>query len=174
MDSSPRLSTRRLLLWPSTLALAEAELEGRESLARGLGAAVPRHWPPPLHDRRSMAYNRLFLRDNPESVGWGLWYFLRPTGDRGLPELIGGGGFQGLPTSAGTVEIGYSILPHHQRQGFAPEAVEALVRWAFEQPRVKRVTAETRPDSRPSIRVLEKCGFRQCAAAEILLFERLP
>ncbi len=72
---------------------------------------------------------------------------------------MGCGGFKGKPTDDGTVEIGYSILEAHQRQGLAPEAVQELVRWAFSHEEVRRIGAHTLPELRPSIRVLEKCGF---------------
>ena len=56
-------------------------------------------------------------------------------------------------------EIGYGILEEYQGRGYATEAVEAAVAWAFEQPGVTAVEAEAAPDNRASLRVLEKCGF---------------
>jgi RimJ/RimL family protein N-acetyltransferase len=47
----------------------------------------------------------------------------------------------------------------NQRQGFASEAVDALVEWAFSHAFVTRVIAHTLPVLAPSIRVLEKNGF---------------
>ena len=58
------------------------------------------------------------------------------------------------------MEIGYSILESQQRQGYAPEAVGALLAWAFAHPEVHTVRAHTLPELVASIRVLEKCGFR--------------
>lgn len=66
--------------------------------------------------------------------------------------------FKGLGTN-GTVEIGYGVLEEYQGQGYAAEAVDAVVVWALDQPDVTRVEAETAPDNRASQRVLEKCGF---------------
>jgi len=57
------------------------------------------------------------------------------------------------------VEIGYSILEDHQNRGLAPEAVGELIDWAFSHENVHRIIAQTLPDLRPSIRVLEKRGF---------------
>jgi RimJ/RimL family protein N-acetyltransferase len=42
--------------------------------------------------------------------------------------------------------------------------VRALVAWAFAKPAICRVTAQTFPSHVPSIRVLEKCGFRPVGA----------
>ncbi len=66
--------------------------------------------------------------------------------------------FKGLGAD-GIVEIGYGILEEYQGQGYAAEAVDAVVVWALDQPDVTRVEAETAPDNRASQRVLEKCGF---------------
>ena len=66
--------------------------------------------------------------------------------------------FKGLGAN-GTVEIGYGVLEEYQGQGYAAEAVDAVVVWALDQPDVTRVEAETAPDNRASQRVLEKCGF---------------
>jgi RimJ/RimL family protein N-acetyltransferase len=98
------------------------------------------------------------MREHPHDEGWTKWYFLlsRP-GSRAV--LIGNGGFTGAPSEDGTVEVGYSIVVTQQRQGYAPEAVRGLAAWAFAHPNVRRLVAHTLPDLRPSIRVLEKCGF---------------
>ena len=66
--------------------------------------------------------------------------------------------FKGLGAN-GAVEIGYGILEEYQGQGYATEAVGAVVIWALKQPFVTRVEAETAPNNRASQRVLEKCGF---------------
>ena len=66
--------------------------------------------------------------------------------------------FKGLEAN-GMAEIGYGILEEYRGQGYATEAVGAVVAWALKQTGVKRVEAETEPDNRASQRVLEKCGF---------------
>ena len=103
-----------------------------------------------------MRWTLELLSADPEASGWAAWYFILEGRER---VVIGCGGFRGRPSPDGTVEIGYSILERHQRQGLAPEAVRSLVAWAFSHPEVKRVVAHTLPELRPSIRVLEACGF---------------
>jgi RimJ/RimL family protein N-acetyltransferase len=49
------------------------------------------------------------------------------------------------------VEIGYGIPPQFQRQGFAPEAVQRLLTWAFAKPEVNEIIAETLPELPASI-----------------------
>jgi RimJ/RimL family protein N-acetyltransferase len=89
--------------------------------------------------------------------------------------VIGNGGFKGHHSADGTCEIGYSVMESHQRHGYATEAVEGLVAWAFRDPGVTRVIAHTLPALRPSIRVLEKCGFQRAKEAiepGTIMFER--
>src|SRR5262245_21076285 len=152
------IRTERLLLVAATLEHVQAELAGTERLAQHLGAHVSPLWPPPLNDERTLRWTLDQLEADPEASGWLMWYFLHR--EHGRLEAVGSGGFHGRPDAAGKVEVGYSILPSHHRLGFAPEAVRALVDWAFSHAEVERVVAQTLPALLPSIRVLEKCGFR--------------
>jgi RimJ/RimL family protein N-acetyltransferase len=157
------LRTERLQLVAVTLELARAERTGPRRLAQALGAHVPPSWPPPLNDEKTLRWTIDFLTAHAQGVGWGAWYFLHR--EHGELRLVGQGGFAGLPDD-GTVEVGYSIVPECHRFGFAPEAVNALVGWAFTHADVRRVTAQTLPELRPSIRVLEKCGFVQVGSGD--------
>ncbi|MGH8034438.1 MAG: GNAT family N-acetyltransferase, partial [Lysobacterales bacterium] len=67
--------------------------------------------------------------------------------------------FKGRPATTGTVEIGYSVLAQYRNQGFATEAVERLLNWAFSHQSVTEVCAETLPHLQQSIRVMKKNGF---------------
>ena len=44
-------------------------------------------------------------------------------------------------------------------QGYATEAVKAVLTWAFQNPKVTAIEAETDAENTASKRVLEKCGF---------------
>ena len=151
------LTTARLRLVPATLLLADAELHNRLEFSHQLGASVPDTWPPPLNDEESMRWMLELLRRNPDDSGWALWYWVANTR---RPFLVGNGGFKGRP-KGGVVEIGYSVLPAFQKQGYASEAVAALIDWAFSHPEVEVVAAETLPGLAPSIRLLERAGFKR-------------
>ncbi|SDN76462.1 Protein N-acetyltransferase, RimJ/RimL family [Acetanaerobacterium elongatum] len=71
---------------------------------------------------------------------------------------IGSLGFKGCPVN-GAVEIGYGIDEPYQNQGYATEAVKAMLAWAFGHQGVYFVTAETEKDNAASIQVLKKNGF---------------
>ena len=66
--------------------------------------------------------------------------------------------FKGL-SADGIAEIGYGISEAYQNNGYATEAVKAVLEWAFAHPEVTAVEAETDSDNTASKRVLEKCGF---------------
>ncbi len=171
-----RIRTARLELIAATLDMARVERDDRSRLEweHGIRLAIP--WPPPLNDEASLAWSISLLEANPGSVGWGFWYFALPGGDTGPAVAIGNGGFKGPPDEEGTVEIGYSILEEYQRKGYASEAVEALIQWAFDGPGVRRVIAETYGVLIGSIGVLRKLGFRQVGVGSedgVLRFERL-
>lgn len=172
-DSRLRLTTERLELVAGDGESGRAELTDRGLLAKLLGARVPSEWPPPLNDEASTNWFTEYAEANPDAIGWAMWYWLLRDSDGDL-VAIGNGGFKGKPDPSGRVEVGYSVLEAHQRKGYAPEAVRALIAWAFSHRQVERIRAHTLPDLAPSIRVLEKCGFvRLGAGAEegTVLFE---
>lgn len=57
--------------------------------------------------------------------------------------------------------LGYFIGREHQGKGYMTEAVRLCVRYAFEELGLHRVQAGVMPRNVPSLRVLEKAGFRR-------------
>jgi len=55
------------------------------------------------------------------------------------------GGCKGRPKN-GLGQVGYTVLPDFQGNGYATEATRVVVSWAFSHPEVTRVAAETLPD----------------------------
>ncbi|MEM1413242.1 MAG: GNAT family N-acetyltransferase [Pseudomonadota bacterium] len=149
------IESARLYFVPATVALIQADLDGRHALATALGVDVPAAWPPELFTRLAMLAMQGQLADRSQH-GWSTWYLV----GRGPGEgVVGVCGFKGRPDAAGSVEISYSILEPFRNAGFASEAVERLSAWAFTHDSCQEVTAETLPHLRQSIRVLEKNGF---------------
>lgn len=149
------IATSRLTLVPGTVALARAELVDRAEFARLLDATVPDNWPPETLVDALPSFLRA-LEAAPEQSGWFGWYALLRQPDP--PTLVGSGGFVG-PPEAGTVQIGYSVLPQFCGHGIATEMVGALTRWALSQAGVSRILAETEWANPASVRVLAKAGF---------------
>ena len=107
-----------------------------------------------------------------------------PYGDRAVilkstGQLVGSCGFvpclnafEQLPNFAGgdlskspgrySAELGlfYAISPAHRRRGYASEAAQALVDYAFQHLHLKRVVATTDYDNVASIGVMRKLGMR--------------
>jgi RimJ/RimL family protein N-acetyltransferase len=150
-----RLSTTRLELVAATVQLAQAEINNLPTLAALLDVPRPASWPPPLNDEDSQRHFLASLQKAESgTAGWSLWFCVL----RQPRELVGNAGFKGSPKD-GFVEIGYSMLDAHQRNGYCTEAVRALLDWAFQHRSVETVVAHTLPGLIPSIRVMEKCGF---------------
>lgn len=169
------IETPRLLLRVGNADRLRAELAGGEGFALVLGASVPASWPPPLFDQGAVQWMLERVEADSYWITWGARYFLRKHTE-GPAVAVGAGGFKGPPDATGTVELGYSIVPEQQRNGYASEAVEGMVAFAFTHPEVKRVIAETLPSLEPSIGVLQKTGFhltQEDAGEGVIRFARL-
>jgi [ribosomal protein S5]-alanine N-acetyltransferase len=55
--------------------------------------------------------------------------------------------------------LGFLLARPHWGRGYMPEAIAAVVEWAFAQPSVARVSAACDMENRASARALEKAGF---------------
>jgi RimJ/RimL family protein N-acetyltransferase len=141
----------------ASVSLQAIRLGDLQRLARGetpAAADAPAYagaWPPPFVAARS-------LRQHAEGVAW-RWcsgFQVVRTGDR---AVVGSCGFK-HPPCAGVVELGYGIAPACRRQGFARQAVQALLQRAFDGDQVDAVLAQVNPDNLASTRVVQSLGFQ--------------
>lgn len=115
------------------------------------------------------------LRADPAVQPWLVRLMIARWGPR-VP--IGHIGFHGPPDAAGRLEVGYTVLPAHRRQGFATEACRALFAWARAEHGITRFRASVSPTNQPSLAVVRKLGFRRTGVqwdevdGEELVFER--
>jgi RimJ/RimL family protein N-acetyltransferase len=58
-------------------------------------------------------------------------------------------------------EIGYALGRAHWRQGYVHEALQALLRYCFEELNLHRIEADVDPRNLASINVLERLGFQR-------------
>ena len=157
------IQTSRLMLVPATVALAQAEITDRAEFAGLLNAVVPATWPPEsLVDALPLFLS--WIEAAPDQTGWFSWYAVslqQLTSDSPKSDgvLVGGGGFLG-PPAEGAVQMGYSVLPEFQNLGIATELVNGLTQWAFNDPSLHHINAETEWANPASYRVLSKTGFR--------------
>jgi RimJ/RimL family protein N-acetyltransferase len=149
------IATERLeLVWLSP-ELVAAILDGARD---ELEFTVPDDWPDD-HDRRFLAFRLRQMGDEPARGPWLVRAIVLPESR----ELIGHVGFHGPPginslRAADAVEIGYTIFPGHRRNGYATEAVEALLDWGRAQG-IRRFVASVGPGNEPSLRIARRLGF---------------
>ena len=75
-------------------------------------------------------------------------------------DLVDGMGQPGMPPRT-EAHLGYIFDPAYAGQGYATEAVTAVVAHAFEQLGVRRITAGCFADNLASVRILEGLGMRR-------------
>lgn len=147
MTTAP-ISTKNLKLIPKTLEQIRAMVEAM-----------------PPHEKAFLSADWLArLRQATTADVWahGFTLVLR---DGDIP--VGHAGFTKPPGPDGLVEIGYGVNPEYQGKGFATEATQALLAFAFESGRVRVVRAHTLPQPNASTRVLTKCGFQHLGEIDL-------
>ena len=75
--------------------------------------------------------------------------------------VIGDIGIHFHATDGTLAEIGYTVSPAHQGNGFATEAARAVLGYLFNTLNKRRVTASIDPRNAPSAAVLMKLGFQK-------------
>lgn len=74
-------------------------------------------------------------------------------------HVVGYAGFHGPPDEAGMVEIGYSVVPGHRRQGYARAMLAGLVRRAAAAAGVRTARVTISPDNTASLATISGFGF---------------
>jgi [ribosomal protein S5]-alanine N-acetyltransferase len=146
------IATERLRLIPADARIAGAVVAGPPQVAGLLGLAVADGFPfsPGMYE-----YVAPRIAEAPETAGWYAWLAVEPVSG----TIIGDGGFHGPPDDVGIAEIGYSIMAAWQGRGFATELAIALIGWAFADPVVTAIRAETLAGNEPSQAILRRIGF---------------
>lgn len=79
---------------------------------------------------------------------------------KGTEKMIGGFCFWNISEEKNSAEIGFTMLPQYQGRGYMSEVLRAALNYGFEQMGAACIEGYTHPDNIPSIRVMEKNGFR--------------
>jgi len=166
--------TARLELTPLGAESIQALLDGdADQLKHLTGASFPEPAGPPPYMAESLPVVRDRLRKLPGEAPW--WNWIVVLQDSG--EVVGSVAFGGMPELDGSVLIGYAMYPGYEGQGYATEAVRAMVAWAFAQPGVRTVRALAPVWNTPAVHVAEKVGMRPIASdeddevGEVLVYE---
>ena len=151
----PQVTTDRLIVITFEVQMIKALLEGPEQLAEIVPYQVPAEYPMDVY-KQFFPYKIERFTQQPEENIWEGLIIHKET-----QTVIGDIGYKGSPNEKGEINLGYSILPRFQGDGYASEAAAAMVQWGLDQPGVRKVTATCSPENRASIRVLEKAGLKQ-------------
>lgn len=107
--------------------------------------------------------NLPYVKFNPEKILFGtIWVIVHKEEN----IIIGDIGFKGAPSEKGLIEVGYSIYIEYRNKGFMTEALNSLTHWAFQQPLVKIILAETDKSNLASQRTLTKSNFSPFAETD--------
>ncbi|HEY8209229.1 MAG TPA: GNAT family N-acetyltransferase [Myxococcaceae bacterium] len=113
-------------------------------------------------------------------MGYGYWTVRERSSGRFAGEVGLANGRRTLDPPLGDApESGWALAPWAHGRGYATEAVRAVLVWGAEHfgPR-HRTVCMIAPENRPSLRVAEKCGYREYARTTYkgeptILFERV-
>lgn len=165
----PPLESERLLLVPLTLAQMEQQLRDYAGLERSLGVP-PGQGRLPARLRSVVANSITQMERDPATQIWHTYWVMVCKED---PAIVGGLGFKGTAQGDGEVEIGYGVEEDQRGRGYATEAVIRLAEWAFAQPGIRSILAETANTNADSMRVLQRVGFQVIRANPRFLYWRL-
>ena len=114
-----------------------------------------------LYDDKNQEYE--YIKDYQRYIynfyDFGIWLFEHKESG----EIIGRGGVEYKVRDDGSeaVELGYIVKKSHQGQGYAYEALSAILSYVEETFEVKEVSAFIHPDNAPSIGLVRKLGFEK-------------
>lgn len=74
-------------------------------------------------------------------------------------RIIGSCGYNSIDSSNAKAEIGYDISKDYWGKGYAPEAIQSLMDYAFNTLNFNRIEAKVEPENNNSIRVLQKLNY---------------
>ncbi|MGW5176704.1 GNAT family N-acetyltransferase [Streptomyces sp. NPDC004082] len=157
MNSEPLPARKRVrfvrLSEKALRALADGDLAGGSAET---GVTLDEHF---VCDRaRSIfAYRADQLVKDPSAAPW----ITRAAVSEPEGIVVGDAGFHGPPDEAGMVEVGYTVVPGHRRQGYARAMVSALLVRAAAEPGVRTVRARIAADNAASLASIDGFGFKR-------------
>lgn len=163
-----QIDTARLVLRPIHRVAARMLLDGQTP--RGLNFA------PGYPSLFSLEVMELVV-DAPEPGRFGPYFIIRKE-DRAIVGEIG----CSVEDASDTGQCGYTVVEPCWGNGYATEALQALLSHVLATPGMRRAIAETMVEHAASRRVMEKAGMRYCgervdtadgASVDLVVYERL-
>ena len=157
----PPIRAKRVELVSMTPSAIHALLDDRrEEAAAELRLVLPDGWPDD-HDASFLRLRLGQMRARPEIQEWAV----RALTFLGQARPFAGHlGFHGPPgvnalRRDDAVELGYMVMPAYRRQGYATEAVLAMIDWAHRERGVGVFVASISPANEPSLALVRRLGF---------------
>src|SRR5690554_1732839 len=159
--------------WTPSYPIRTARLLLRPHLESDLDDLVPFHSDPnitryipwPVRNREDTRMSLLARLDKGTVAAEGEWLILaivHAAENRVIGEVL----LKRGSDAEGTGELGYVVAASHQGQGLATEAAEAMLRLAFEEFGLERVTARIDEPNAASRRMIARLGFTEESRAE--------
>jgi len=165
-----KLETERLVIFPLTydqlIMYLQAENRLEEVLSLNKGNRII---PQELLD----AFKETILPAVADTTKNYLYSTLWTIVNKELNQMVADLCFQGEPNERGEIEIGYGTYDEFQGKGYMTEAIGAITRWAFNQPNVKTILAETDQSNLASHRTLAKNNFKPYKKVESMIWWKL-
>lgn len=144
--TAPTLSTDRLVL-------RQLVLDDAAALFLALSdELVMRYWSSGPHQNQQET--REYLAWNAEQGADHKCWAITTDGNVALGWIIL------MPHRKDTFELGYILAREYWGNGYAAEAVRAVLDFAFSQLSARRISADVDPDNKGSVILLEKLGFQ--------------
>ncbi len=106
-------------------------------------------------------FTRAYIKNMYGFYGYGIWILQKKDG-----TIIGRAGLSNREYNGEfCIEAGYVIGVPYQRQGYATEALNAIVMYAKRELEVKKVYSFIKEENLASIRLAKRCGFEREGSA---------
>jgi RimJ/RimL family protein N-acetyltransferase len=154
------IETPRLLLRLFTPEAIQAGLSGDiETMEESLAAKIPADL---LQEPKVLQHARARLAEDVNYLPWSARAIIL----KDKRQMVGHVRFHTQPNphylqpyANDAVEFGYAVFEAYRRQGYATEALIALMRWAERFHGVGRFVASVSPSNQPSMNLVAKLGF---------------
>ena len=151
-----KLVTERLFLIPFTINICRNILSKDYKDLEVLNLKKGKSWPDAdVLDTLPRIINNLNKVEFP--TGFESWMIIK----RDTMEVIGDLGFKGFNNEEENIDLGYGIIKEERRNGYAEEAVNEIIKWAFSNKIIKEITANCLIENISSINLLNKFNFKQ-------------
>lgn len=163
-----KIQTARLTMLPFTINICEESLSNSFAAITSMGIYPGNGWPDPeTLDTLPRIIKNLNKVSRPS--GFESWMIV----DTSNNLLIGDIGFKGVPGVDGEIDLGYGVIASERNKGFAYEAAAAILEWAFNQKKVKAITASCLIDNLGSQKILSLLNFSIIEEDNDMIYWRL-